>query len=340
MIPSFLGYARTIAPFFFREKGAITIPKSVREKAYALSLDIEIQSIANDGYFSYKSNPANSFFGYVVLVMEDFSEIEVPISLARQRLYYGIVSEAFVSWRNLYLWFATQVYWKDLFEYRLELIDAALGVSANPRVYDCPSNNKWLELPLREVYVKCPYGTRFLLEVAYWNPIPIVYDGCSFDGRSGQPPDKKDSGLPPNGFQPNRAENPNRPYSGFPLPSTDGELGDFKNDKSNNLDNPNPDNTGVPSSYGYFVEVTGVAKDPQQCSKLCHFKNIYLINSADSISLSSVVGNTSCGIPHTVVTVIGSYSGVIEQGIYAISGSVTTRIIRSASLPNGYYYCE
>lgn len=276
---TFLGYQEVNRKFTFREKASLTIPKSVRQVAYTLAVDVEILSVGREQYKNFKSNPSHGFYGYAILVLQDFTSLKIELENGRQRIYYGTLPNAYDHWYNLFLWFFDREVWKYFLNSRLPVTEAAVGASVGSATFTCPSAGMFTELPLREVYVKCNYGTTIRMEVTYEKPIPIVYEGCSFDGSSRKLDSPKDNGLPPNGTQPQTATDPNNPYSGFPSPSSDLELEDFKNNKQDNLDNPNPlnapinqagvwtivgvyrDYQDIGSNFPYTVSVNGFAND-------------------------------------------------------------------------------
>jgi hypothetical protein len=249
---TFNGYEEIIEAFDFREKGAIKIPKEVREFAYALSVDIEIQSTIGNDYLNGKSSPAHGFFGYVVLVFRNYSVREIPISLARQNLYYDTVPEAFVNWYQLY----SQLVHKREIEgqnlYILTPIADAVSAELPEEVIEvCSDWSGFVELPLREVYVKTRFGTRFKLEVSYWKPNPVKYGDCEYEGESLQTDDPvKDDGLPDE-TQPQTTD-PENPYEGTSPPSSAEELGAFFNPKQGTLDNPNSANAIDPTGQNAF----------------------------------------------------------------------------------------
>lgn len=236
-------YEETIKTFTFRDSDGITIPKSVREEAYTLAVDIVIISTARETYKNYTVNPAEGFYGNATLIMQDMCEIKIPIKMPRQRLYYGRVPEAFAIWQSLVDWSYFQSYMIAIGE-SLVSLGTALGASFVPSVNCCSlPDRSWVELPLREVYFKAPFGTQFQIEVSWYKALQIV-DGC---GDIRNPKSKitdgdKDGGLPSNGVQPNIADNPNNPFGGLPPASNDAEQGDFANNKSNGLNGIDPNN--------------------------------------------------------------------------------------------------
>lgn len=260
---TFDGYSEFIEEFIFREKAALTIPKRIREAAYAMQIDIEIVSTDGNDYINSKSSPAYGFYGYAVLVMRDHSEIQIPIAQPRQVLYYGRVPEAFANWYSLYLAYVGIATQYAVAEGLIVPIGVELGLSVATQPLFCPTTPPWQELPIREVYIKCRRGTQFNVEVTWTEPVPVAYGECSYDGKSQQTDDEKDGGLPPEGTQPQNASDPTFPYAGLPSPSSAEELGDFFNLKQGSLDNPNPGNEPDLGGEIYWVAVRHEVSRPE-----------------------------------------------------------------------------
>jgi hypothetical protein len=254
MAPSFAGYSELIKTFYYQEEGAFSIPKQVRERAFILAVDIEIISVAKENYVNYKSKPAHGFYGYAVLVFQDHSEIQIPITQPRQRLYYGRLPEAFANEYALYLNAVTLNALLSIANDLLVPIGAQLGLSISASPPFCPTPPPWIELPLREGYIKTSFGTTFALEFSYWVSNGNIYGECSYDGKSGQNDGEKDSGLPPS-VQPQRPINPSSPYTGFPSPTPDNEKLGFQNSKGGLLDDPNPDNAQEEARWYVLINV-------------------------------------------------------------------------------------
>lgn len=277
-----IAYFEDIRTFTFRNDAAITIPKSVRELAYTLQIDIKIVSIKREEFLSYRSNPANGQYGYAVLVYRDHCQIEVPISIPRQTLYFGTVPEAYVNRQALYDLNVIAQNLLAISNFQLVPIGQALNLSTEAVEISCLPNPTWIELPLREVYVKCFDGTQFDLEISFWKPAPLTIGNCQYDGKSGQVDGDKDNGLPLGGIAPNKAEDSNNPFDGLPSPSQAMDLGEFFNIKGSTLNNVDPDNlpvfldangnplnfeggqcTGNPNQ-GYWVAITRFFNDDLQ----------------------------------------------------------------------------
>jgi hypothetical protein len=241
------GYFEQIDTFTFREKAALSISKRVRELAYSLQVDIEIVSTDGNDYRNKKSSPEYGFYGYAVLVMRDFAEIEIPIHQPRQTLYFERIESAYTNWYNLYLALGWREGSKGLADV-IGQIGQAVGLG-NYTVLpaSCPSWSGFEEVRIRELFVKCRYGTQFKIEVSRWEPVIVTGEiDCNYDGKSQRTDGDKDSGLPPYGVQPQKSNDSANPYSGFPEPSTPQEQSDYFNNGQNSLDNPNVDNAPIP----------------------------------------------------------------------------------------------
>lgn len=252
-----LGYNEIIDTFTFRERASMTIPKKVRRRAFSLQIDVEIVSVLKEEYLNYRSIPAYGFYGYAVLVFRDHSEIQVPLNQSRQRIYYGIRESAYVNWYNLYLWRNAREFTKGLADV-LGQIGTAVGLGeAVVPIPPCIEWSGFEELPIREVYMKCPFGTQFRVEVSHWEAIYRTGgDECDVEPESKQIDDLnqdgsgKDGGLPPLGTKPSQSGDLNNPYGGLPSPSSSQDLGEFGNSKAENADFVNPDNQPADDGKG------------------------------------------------------------------------------------------
>ena len=250
-------YEETIKELTFRGSDGITIPKDVRENAYTLAVDIVIVSTAREEYKNYGVSPAEGFYGYATLVMQDMCEIKIPVKMPRQRLYYGRVPEAFIYWQTLVDWSYFQSYMTAIGE-SLVSLGTALGAGFVPSTNCCSlPDRSWIELPLREVYFNCKYGTQYKIEISWYKALQIE-DGCGNirDPRSKTEDGDKDTGLSPNGVQPNVAPDSGNPFANLPLPSSEAEQGNFSNSKISSLNN-------IPDPIGtiYWLEVIPINKE-------------------------------------------------------------------------------
>lgn len=236
-------YREDIERFIFRNETGLTIPKSWRELAYSQQIDVIITSISKEEYLSYKSNPANGFYGYAVLVYRDMCEIQIPINFPRQRLYYGTVPQAYVNRRAVIDHHQTR-----------EMIGSIEGAGS----FDCAVQLAWEELPIRELYIKCFNGTQFEIELSRFRPLPLLLGDCTFDGKSNMNDGDKDFGLPQSGIAPNKASDPNNPFAGLPPATTIEDLGDFFNNKKESLNLVDPNNLPTPlDANGNPLNFTG-----------------------------------------------------------------------------------
>jgi len=256
-----MGFTETIDSFVFREDGAITIPKRVREKAYTLQVDIKIVSVSKEPYENYSTNPPEGFFGYATSVFRDYCLPSVPINQARQTLYYGWVPEAYAMWNDFQLNNEAIERWKIQMEW-FYAIGEKLEISKAPSDGGIQVFAGFTELPLREIYIRCPYGTQYEIEISYWEPTPFVdTNGDTQNGTSGQLDGDKDKGLPEHGTQPNKAYDPSNPYAGLPAPSSFEDKGDYANGKSGNLGEIDPNNNPIPEDAIWWLDVTTLAQN-------------------------------------------------------------------------------
>jgi len=266
-------YEEQIKTIVLRDSDGITIPKSVREEAFVLAVDIIIVSVPREVYKNYTTTPAEGFYGNATLVMQDCLERKIPVSMPRQRLYYGRVPEAFIFWQSMVDWNYFQWHMDAVGE-TIANLGAALGLGVSGTAICCGlPDRSWIELPLREVYFKCPKGTQYKIEVSWERALPIEdYCGNARTPKSRRDDGDKDNGLPPNGVQPNTAEDPDNPFDGLPDPTPNSEQEGFSNSKgespTNNpspLDNPDPDNEPTsedPEGTLYWIVITSKVRRP------------------------------------------------------------------------------
>ena len=340
-VPEWIGYEEQIDSFSFREKCSIKIPKAVRERAFSLQLDIEIMSTDGNDYANYKSIPAYGFFGYVVLVMRDYSEIQIPIVQPRQVLFYERIEEAYVNWYALYLKAVDSFEKAFISEFQLTPIAEQLGLTAVSPSPTCPAWSGFEETRLREVYVKCRFGTRFNLEISHWAPLEVTYGECTYDGRSKQEDDpKKDEGLPPDGVQPTNNGDRNNPYSGYPSASEEQDLGEWSNNsKLSNVDKTNPDNEPE-NNLKRWAFVRGQYKDFAQGCTTLYFGLTFEISSEDD-SLTPYVQppypvSDACGGQLVLAELRGDNTGTV-YGVFGGDGTYVTNIVDAFENPfQGY----
>jgi hypothetical protein len=228
----------------FRADDGITIPKAVREVAFALAVDVVIVSVPRETYMNYECTPAESFYGVATLVQQHALDLKIPLKFPRQRIYYGRVPEAFANWNSLFQFEYVRTYFEKVAE-QIRILAEGLNLTTTPDPFCCSMfQPRWEELPLREVYVNVPLGTQYRIEVYWVKPEPLT-DACGtvFGGSSFKTDSDIDEGLPPNGIFPNIADDPNDPYAGLPEPTPDSEQGAFSNSKTSNIDDRDPNNT-------------------------------------------------------------------------------------------------
>lgn len=318
-----------IETFNFRELCSITIPKAVRERAVDLAIDVEIVSVAGQLYLSYSSMPANGSYGYAVIVLQDFCEIEIELSQPRQRIYLWHSPEAYDTRYAVELFDLSLVAERTTQEILCRLMPLVLSTC---EVQPNPSIPKvfWKEAPIREIYVKTHYGTTFRVEVSHtkFTPYQMLSTGDVLDMKSGWNDGEKDQGLPISGSQPQTANNPNDPYSGFPIPSTNGELGDYANVKIDFADNPNSDNASLPGHRWAFIEGS-YRNTPVSGCRLIYFGDAYGISPLDTYIVPNIVVGPipdGCGGQVVLADLVGSETGTIYSrtggsGFYTITYS-------------------
>jgi hypothetical protein len=237
-------YQEEIKTIVFRQDDGITIPKSVREAAFELSIDVIVRSITKEPYKNYECSPPESFYGNATLVFQDCLELKVPLKFPRQRIYYGRVPEAFEQWNALINFEYHRSAYLDLICGTIVNLGIALGFEVGLPTECCSlPQPTWRELPIREAYVNVAPGTQYEIEISWLYPVAFSdFCGTFYEGLSGQTDGDKDAGLPPNGIDPNIAENPSNPFAGLPNATSDFEQGGFSNSKSANLGDRDPAN--------------------------------------------------------------------------------------------------
>lgn len=335
MPPQWIGYEEYIERFFFREKCSIKIPKEVREKAFSLQLDIEIQSTDGNDYLNSKSLPSYSFYGYVVLVFRDYAQIQIPITQPRQILYYEKLEEAYTNWYSFYLSFLASYQLAFINNESLVAIGTALGATVGEPSFFCPVWGGFEEIPLREVYVKSRFGTRFALEISWHEALDVTYGECSYSPTSVRQDDPiKDSGLPSNGVQPTNNSNPLNPYDDYPAASEEMELGDWSNNsKLTSIDNKNPDNEIVRE---YYIEID-IQVLPDESGNTIEGKVYYACEADSALDVtfpSSISTFNSCGYPRSYrlnrVAITGT-STILDFN--ALIGFTWNAVIREGAIP-------
>jgi len=240
----------------FRNKASFAIRKVLRKKAYTMAIDIVIKSVDFNLYENSKANPSIQFYGYCVLVFQDMNSIEIPIHFPRQRLYYAIQHEAFRQWRGFVNYYEQYLLHRQT-GISLGLILAAFEIP--PLELETQlAKTQWVELPLREVYIKCQKNTQFEIEYTAWEPVEFVdpISGEINDGESNQEDGEKDDGLPKDGIQPKR-NSPSNPFGDNPSPSSIQELGQKGFDELDDSKLGNIDSGGINSTADRTWDITG-----------------------------------------------------------------------------------
>jgi len=241
------GYYKVSDSFTFHQQCSIIIPRQRLDRAFSLELSVEIVSDIGNDYFNYKSFPANAVFGFATIVFFDYVERLIPIRFGRNTLYFERNDAAYSLWEIFKFYNITKY---DFYRETQVIGQLAsnLGFTVTDTPYAQPEWKGFPLLPIRECYVKCPYGTVFRLEVTYEFAYPFYdMDENQILPESKRPADeKKDKGLPNHGTQPQHPSNPSDPYAGFPPASSPTDLGSYNNNgKETGVDAPNSDNQQI-----------------------------------------------------------------------------------------------
>lgn len=239
-----------IESFTFREKGGIKILKKWREVAVICQVDVEIVSVARDQYLNFASTPAGGFYGYATLVMRDFAIPSIKLTQPRQTIYIARNEFALSAWQL----FDNQLRVSENFQGIEQLVcfnTGLLGGACVSKPCKGLPEPSFDEFPLRQVFIESHYGTQFNVEYSFFFIKPFLNNcGDIVSPKSRQTDGDKDNGLPPDGVQPQKAPNPSNPYAGLPSPSPDSREGVIPQSESNDMDNPNPNNsTTTPKQY-------------------------------------------------------------------------------------------
>lgn len=350
-----------IDTFSFREDGTISIPKSKREKAYQQSVDIIVQSVSYPQYKNGKGLPSISFYGYAVLVFQDCLSLEIPIHYPRQRIWFDRQWQAQQSWQDeVKFWENYQFHRKN--DISLASIMGALEIPYNEIDFYF-KDMAFVELPLREVYIKLLSHSQFQIEYTQIEPVP--YDdpfGNTRDGKSGQEDGDKDAGLPKEGIQP--SENPSDdPYQGNPPLSVPSFESGFSN-INDGLEEASADNEAgtwaynslaggcVRSEGGLFgskdaceaslvkkweVTLYAVFNDGSGCTNnapvgqivvLPFENNVYTIQTPLlDMTCGGTYGIKVIGVDGLAIAPTGCFNGVTCGTIGAVEPTITTREI-------------
>lgn len=315
----------------FRNEAAFKIPKAIREKGYIQSLDVFIESISWNLYENGKGLPPIQFYGYVCLVMQDSAVLEIPLHYPRQRIWHYRVEQALNQWRDIHIWNTAMEKW-ELFFYGLFTNGVEEPPPAPPIEY--PDTN-FVESPLREVYIKCPDGTQFQVEITQWEPVPFTgYRNKSFDGKSRQIDGDKDSGFPAVGIQPRRNP-PSDPWGGNRNPTDLNSAGAFQffTDKTKLFDSPPeyiplrpPFEGGQCAGIQYRITVFGRVGNPSNP------------NAPASISIAAALGTNLVRLKiGKIVSVEGILVNNTAQVRFVTSGGSVTENVFVAGFGQGTF---
>ena len=301
----------------FRNKASFGIRKVLRKKAYTMAIDIVIKSVDYNLYENSKANPSIQFYGYCVLVFQDMTSIEIPIHFPRQRLYYAIQHEAFRQWRGFVNFYEQYLLHRQT-GISLGLILAAFEIP--PLELDTEiAKTQWIELPLREVYIKCQKNTQFEIEYTAWEPVEFVdpISGEVNNGESNQEDGEKDEGLPKDGIQPKR-NSPSNPFGDNPSPSSIQELGQkgFDDLDSSKLGDIDPNNIPFTPPVQYRLQITW----NQSCRPGGQSQEVTRFFEGDIID-SDLVIFTNAGLPQCFQDIALVATNSRTGAIYGTDGS-------------------
>jgi len=301
-----------IETLIFRNRAGVRIRKIKREIAFTQAIDITIKSINYTLSENFKAEPPIQFYGYATLVMQDSTTAAIPIVSPKQRLYYGFQPEAFRQWRHWIEFY--QLY--QLHRFNDISLSKLLINSQLPYVRERPqlSQSGWIELPIREVYIKLREDCQFELEFSQWQPIPFTdpINNVSVNGRSRQIDGSKDNGLPATGIQPSR-KTPAAPFQGNPPTTSIEQAGVRGFDLKGNIEPP-------PPPLIYWVEFAYLSLANLQGAAFSQFQYIQTSLGADglivtpTINVSATSGLFSpCGTPTRFSTYQFIVNGVVVQ---------------------------
>lgn len=348
-------YEEFIETFSFRDFKSIKIPKRIREKAYILAIDIKIETTKREPYFNFICTPPKTLYGRCTLVMQNFPDKEIELSLGRQRVYYGRAVEAFEFWDTLHQYEYERWYYNLLprffFNFLSALKEIELLSFLSPAIdlvlsileIECFSlpDKAWVELPLREVYISPNKNTSYKIEVTWVQPKKFT-DGCGNerDGKSFQTDGEKDNGLPNQSNLPKDNSNNSNPFDGADPESNLSDLGDFANSKGNvnDLNDGDLNNDGIPdneANFGKFIKLSFLRTSSDNNCKTWDY--LYHLLVADNVtSAYAEVTRTlpSCGGTTTEARIKDNF-GVYHTGLIDYD-SISITIIRAADKPADY----
>jgi len=332
-----------ITTLTFRNKASVGIRKIRREKAFTQAVDIIINSIDYTLAENFKANPPIQFYGYATLIMQDCQQISIPITSARQRLYYGFQPEAFRQWRHWIEFY--QLY--QLHRFNDINIEKLLANSQLDYTREKPQLAKtgWIELPIREVYIKLRENCQFKLEFTQWQPISFIdpINNVPIDGKSNQDDGDKDSGLPKDGIQP-KQNLPSNPFGGNPPTSglEDAGLSGFDLLDDSNLDSPDPSNGLSPedeAAFGFFLRVDSLGRYINFGNgAMIEGRFYFLVANGTTGATDTLIqeGDTAAGFSSVWRINAVPNGDIVSPNAAYLSASFS--IVRSANLPTDGYF--
>ena len=315
------GYESFRETFNFRDKGSVLIPPRVYQRAFNLECSLMVRSTVGNEYYNYRSYPANSFYGYAVLVFHDYVSKLVPIDFGRILLYVDRNDSAYTLWDG----FKQYAFLKyDFFREAVVIgeLASALGLSVTPNPYPSPDFKGFQPIGLREIHLKLPYGSTCELEIEWEQAKDFKdMDGLTTvpNSKRGDDP-KKDKGLPKGGTKPATAPDRNNPYNGTKPPSSRFDLGDFYDDKPD-LDNPDPSNN-IRQRYRFDVTFYYLRcpypQDPSNPSTEC---SRYNDGNPSTESFEGYTFGTGAGVPNPSCSACPTISILIDDAVI-VAGNI------------------
>lgn len=352
------GYKEYIESFTFYQSGAITIPKAVREKAFELSIDLEIASWLPDIGYNYKCEPAFSSYWNSTLVFMDFMAPPIQNQFGRQRLFFERNHSAIDAWEDFCTYRRLCTHMRN----QWVLTQAVIGVPEEERLpFDDHFKvwNGFNEIQLREVYCLFPFGTVFRIEITWLEADNFIdMDGSTIQAKSRREDGKKDQGLPPPGAQPQQGHKGGNPYLGAAPKSSATELGDWGNFKGSAFDNsgnpegnsrvnaPNANNApnawqpnvlATPTTEGWYMEIDWDYTDFNPCRTTHH--RYYRAVPLNSFLWSGLHSTATSGCPdihdkEIAVKILNSDTNAVRYDMsYAFTTGIPSGVMRWGVLP-------
>jgi hypothetical protein len=278
--------------------------------------------------------------------MRDYALPPIKLSQPRQTIYLEKNYDAIDCWHQYFRAIEQQ----PRFEGIETLICGVVGQLGGACVAkDCVPIKPppFIELPLREVYVNCPIGTQFQIELSYWRFLDLV-DNCGnlVPFKSGQTDSEKDSGLPANGTLPAMSANGQDPYAGLPDASTvsGSDLGLLPSGKQDNLNDVNPDNEPIQGSL-FWLEFRA-PRTAQGFAPACSTRYSKVIIAIPSLSTEydihfDKIGTECSGIDYGEYTFyVSGTTEVLGTAGYLSAQGGTIQYHSGDAYPDAVYYSE